>query len=82
MAIGTNKWPGGDPYIFHSSSPPQLQQTFPDLLVACTLYEAAGVSGQVASHTSRHPDFHGATVVPSGLFLSDLVRPIGFSLEE
>ncbi len=32
------------------------------------------VSGQVASHTSKRPDFQGARVTPSGLLPSDLTR--------
>ena len=39
------------------------------------------MSGHVASQTSRQPDFHGASVAPSGLFPSDRESPIGSSLE-
>ena len=49
--------------------------------MACALYDKAKVSGKVASQTSKQPDFHGASVTPSGLFPSDLKRPVGSSLE-
>ena len=39
------------------------------------------MSGQVKSHTSEWPDFHGAIVIPSGHLLSLLKRPDGSSVE-
>ena len=55
--------------------------TFSGPCVAWALYDGAKVSGQVASHASKQPDFHGVRVAPSGLLPSDLISPDGSSLE-
>ena len=39
------------------------------------------MSGHIASQTSKRPACQGASVTPSGLFPSDLNRPVGSSLE-
>ena len=50
--------------------------------VAWVRYGMAKVSGHVASQTSKRPACQGANVTQSGLFPSNLNRPVGSSMEE
>ncbi len=75
MAIGENQWLDGR-LLYFSSFSSAAAATFPGPWVAWVLYEGAKLSGQVASHTSKWPDFHGPRVTPS-----DLVNPDGSSME-
>ncbi len=65
-------------YLFYFLSS-AAADTLPGAWVASVLQDGAKVSGQVASHTSKRPDFQGARVTPSGLLPSDLTKPGGSS---
>ena len=67
--MGANRWPRGRPRYFLLFLSSAAAAIFPGTLIVCNQYEAARVSGQVASHTSKQLDFHKANVTPSGLFL-------------
>ncbi len=81
MPMGENMCPGGRSRYFSIFRSSAFAATFLGSWVENKVYDGASVSGQVASHTSRQPDFHGASVTPSGLLPSDLERPDGSSLE-
>ena len=81
IAIGVKLWLAGSPRYFSVFLSSAFSATFPASWVACIRYEVAKVSGHVASQTSKRPACQGASVTPSGLFPSDLNRPVGSSLE-
>ena len=54
-----------------------LSAAVPALFDVRWSYDAANVSGTVTSHVKQRPLDQGIMVTPSGLFPSDLERPLG-----